>query len=364
MYMKPIDRIQEDWEMTKQRYTNWWTQELVDRALVQVTAPKSGVKRNEWLGGILTPETAWTNIDYMIWRMLEDIRTTDYGGEALPLFYHNWSAGHALVMGCEPQFAPDTVWTDPIPVDEDGYPPIHFLKEGRWWQWMRDCTLRAAQASQGRYFVLPVWGNHAGDNLALLRGSEALMADIVENPGWVRQAARKVSDILNEVYTDLWALVGENITGIEGSVNYCNTWSPGKTMGFDTDISCMLSPKQFEQFFLPPLIETMRTVDHRIYHLDGTVALQHLDLLLSVPEIHAIQWVPGAGREAILQWVPLIRRIQQAGKSILVYTTPQEIPPLLGEVSACGLCIGTTCASEQEARDLLDVVKRLSKKSS
>jgi hypothetical protein len=41
--------------------------------------------------------------------MLQEIRTTFYGGEALPLFFHNWSAGNALVMGCEPRFAPDAV---------------------------------------------------------------------------------------------------------------------------------------------------------------------------------------------------------------------------------------------------------------
>jgi hypothetical protein len=132
-------------------------------------------------------------------------------------------------------------------------------------------------------------------------------------------------------------------------------------MGFDCDISCMLSPRQFEELFLPPLIETMHMVDHRIYHLDGTVALQHLDRLLDVPEIQAIQWVPGDGHEAVLQWVPLIRRIQKAGKGVQVCARPEDVPGLLNEVSARGLCIVTTCDSEQEARDLLDVASRTSK---
>jgi hypothetical protein len=209
---------------------------------------------------------------------------------------------------------------------------------------------------------MPMWGNHAGDNLALVRGSEALMRDVAENPAWVRQAVQQVSDILIEVYAALWPLVDESITGVEGSYNYCGLWSPARTMAFDCDVSCMLSPRQFEELFLPPLVQTMRTVDHRIYHLDGVVALQHLDALLALPELHAIQWLPGAGKErTILDWVPVIRRIQRAGKNALVYAEAHEIPALLGEVSARGLCIGTTCASEQEARDLLAVVKRLSR---
>jgi len=140
-------------------------------------------------------------MEYMVWRMLENIRTTVYAGEALPVFYHGWSVGQALVMGCEPQFAPDTVWTEPLPVGADGYPVIRFLRDGPWWKWMVDSTRRAAQASQGQYFVMPMWGNQAGDNLALIPRTEKLMVDIAENPAWVRQAARQVSDILLEIYT-------------------------------------------------------------------------------------------------------------------------------------------------------------------
>jgi hypothetical protein len=208
---------------------------------------------------------------------------------------------------------------------------------------------------------MPTWGNHAGDNLALIRGTEKLMVDIAENPAWVRQAVKKVSDILLEVYTVLWELVDKKVTGLEGSVNYCGLWSPGKTMGFDCDISCCISPQQYEDIFLPPLIETMHTVDHRLYHLDGTMALQQLDLLLSLPEIDAIQWVPGAGHEPILQWIPLIQRIQKGGKAVLVQAEAADIAALLGEVSARGLCISTSCATEQEARDIVEIIQRHSR---
>ncbi len=359
--MSQLDEICDDWETAQKRLVYWWANELYDRALVCVTASRQDVHHAEWPGCPVLPVTQWTNSDYMVWRMEESIRTTYYGGEALPLFYHGWSVGHALVMGCEPQFTPDTVWTDPLPVADDGYPPIQFLRDGSWWRWMLDSTRQAAQASHGRYYVMPTWGNHAGDNLALLRGTGKLMVDIRDNPTWVRQAVQQVSNILLEIYTTLWQLVDEKVTGLTGSVNYCGLWSPGKTMGFDCDIACCISPRQFEDLFLSSLIETMRTVDHCIYHLDGTVALQHLDLLLSVPEINAIQWVPGAGREAVLQWIPLIQRVQKAGKSILVQAEPGEIPALLEAVPARGLCISTCCNSEQEARDLLEIVMRHTK---
>ncbi len=120
----------------------------------------------------------------------------------------------------------------------------------------------------------------------------------------------------------------------------------------------MLSPQDFRELFLPPLLETMHTVDHRIYHLDGTVALQHLPTLLGLPELHAIQWVPGPGREAIAQWIPLIWRVQAAGKGISVYVQPEEIPLLLKECRPEGLFITTTCRIQDEARRVIDAVAR------
>lgn len=56
----------------------------------------------------------------------------------------------------------------------------------------------------------------------------------------------------------------------------------GATPGFDCDISCNISPQQFEDLLLPPLIETMRTVDRRIYHLDGSVAFAASDIAAGI----------------------------------------------------------------------------------
>jgi hypothetical protein len=76
--------------------------------------------------------------------------------------------------------------------------------------------------------------------------------------------------------------------------------------------------------------------------------------LLLISGLQAIQWVPGAGREAILQWIPLIQRVQQSGKSIAVAVQPGEIDFLLREVRPEGLFISTVCLSECEARSLLE----------
>lgn len=354
----PIEAIVEDWPLVKKRWEAWWNGDLLDRVVTCISAPRDGIQSTAVHE--VDPETKWTDVDFMIRRMRKEMRDTWYGGERLPLFYHGWSVGHSLMFGCEPRFAPETIWVASPASAKQAYPTFDGWEDHPWWSWMQQATEKATRASRGEYFVMPMWGNHAGDNLALIRGSEQLAMDVALNPDRVAAAVRRFSDILMEQFDHLWEVVQSPDSGIQGSVNYCGCWSPGKTMGFDCDVSCMVSPDAFQRIFLPPLIETMHSVDHRIYHLDGTGALHHLDALLGLPEIHAIQWVPGAGREEIMQWVPLLQRIQEKGKAIQVSVAPHEVEPLLAELRPEGLCLCTRSASESEGRRLLERVAQLS----
>ena len=352
-----IEEIIEDWATVKKRWEAWWQREIYDRVPVQVTAPRDGIPPFE--SEEVDPKTQWTDVDFMIRRMSEQIRTTYYGGEALPYLRHAWSAGHSLYFGCEPHFESNTVWVDPAPLGKDGYPSFDGWRESPWWKWMLDSTEQASRASKGRYYVWPGWGNHAGDNLSLVRGTERLLMDIALDPEWVKRAVKTISDIQIEVFEELWRLVSPELTGVEGSIFYPGCWSPTRTMAFDCDVSCMFSNEVFRETFLPPLVETMHTVDHRIYHLDGPGAFHHLDTLLDLPELQAIQWVAGAGHREITQWIPLIQRIQSKGKGVQVGVTPEEIEPLLREVRPEGLLIRTSCETEDRARQLLDRVAAL-----
>ena len=67
---------------------------------------------------------------------------------------------------------------------------------------------------------------------------------------------------------------------------------------------------------MPHLQEECRNLDWSIYHWDGPGQIPHLDLLLDIPELTGIQWVPGAGKPGTgsPKWFDLYRRIQARGK--------------------------------------------------
>jgi len=51
----------------------------------------------------------------------------------------------------------------------------------------------------------------------------------------------------------------------------------------------------FKEFVFPYLQEQCSRLGFTLYHLIGPEAIRHLDQLLKIPELTAIQWVPGAG---------------------------------------------------------------------
>ncbi|RLC76355.1 MAG: hypothetical protein DRI61_13455 [Chloroflexi bacterium] len=354
-----IENIVEDWDNVKKRWEAWWNCELHDRVVISIDAPKDNVPPAD------IPEvdnkTKWTDVDFMIRRQKEINRTSWYGGEAMPFFGHGWSVGHALPFGCEPSFQDHTIWAEPAPIAKNGYPSFDGWQQSPWWDWMLKATEKAVKESRGEYFVMPAWGNNATDTLTMIRGSEQLLIDIMDNPDWVTEAMNTVSDILIKMFRHFWQIIDSNRNGIEGSLNYTRSWSPGFTMAHGCDLACMIPPDIFKRIFLPTVLKTMDSlgVDHFIYHFDGAIALHQMDTILETPEIDAIQWAPGAGREEIMQWIPVIKKVQERGKAILVYTTPEEIEPLLREVSPKGLFISTGCATESEGRKLLERVAKL-----
>lgn len=80
------------------------------------------------------------------------------------------------------------------------------------------------------------------------------------------------------------------------------------------------------------------------------------DRILAIPEIQAIQWVQGVGDDApILQWLPVIKRIQAAGKGVMVDLQLEELEPLIAATEPEGLYLCLTAAESIQP----DILKRL-----
>lgn len=66
---------------------------------------------------------------------------------------------------------------------------------------------------------------YAGDTLALIRGTETFLMDLLESPEWIARSVRQVSEELVRVTTDLWPLVSPAETWIDGYASTAGIWS-------------------------------------------------------------------------------------------------------------------------------------------
>lgn len=371
-----------DWDKVKKRWEAWWECGIYDRALLRITAPKIkltkdnevNINENLYKEGWgsrhaiweLRPEKEkednaeieWLDIDYMIKRSLYEINNTFYFGESVPIFTTDWTFGHALLFGSKiKKITKDAVWMEPLPLVEDKYPIIEFNPANYWWNWIQESTTEAVKNSKKYYFVQPAHGANSGDTLGMLVGIEKLLTHIKDSPDWVKTALETISNVIIDLYDRLFHII--NLSGLEGFVNYVGCWSPFKTITIDCDLGSMISEETHKNIFLPSLIKVMNIAKHRIYHLDGTAQLHLLDTLLNIKDLHAIQWAPGVGKEEIMQWLPIIEKVQSKKKSIVLYCTSQEVIPLLKKISPEGLCISVSCSDEEEARALIGKVEKL-----
>ena len=64
--------------------------------------------------------------------------------------------------------------------------------------------------------------------------------------------------------------------------------------------------------------------------MDGPYQIPFLDHFLAIDELTGIQWVPGAGKppQGSEEWLHLYKKIQDAGKSVIIDTLPENISHL------------------------------------
>ena len=106
--------LKPDAESAFRRMRAYWAGELTDRACIAIRVP-----REEGKGPPLAvPESVeerWTNVDYVVAKLVTEMESFAYIGEALPIVWPDLGPDFiAATLGCELQFMPETTWTKPL----------------------------------------------------------------------------------------------------------------------------------------------------------------------------------------------------------------------------------------------------------
>jgi hypothetical protein len=334
-----------DWETVQLHYTEYWSMENHDRPVMRISAPKQRGR----VSAITVPsriEDRYLDMEYQIASFREYCENTYYGAEGFPLYAPDLGPNFiGALLGCPVTFAEDTVWTAPLGREWEELPPFRLDRNNSWYRAMLDMTRYSAREAKGDFFV-GITDLHPGaDALSAIRGPEKMCIDMIEQPEVLSRRAFEILDIYKAVVDDLYAVTTRNLPG---SSCWMGIWHPRKWYPTSSDFICMISPQMFAKTVYPEIAAEIDWLEDTIFHLDGPQALSHLDLLLENPKLRGIQWVYGDGAGTASEWIPVLRKIQNAGKAFQVHAFPHEMKLLFESLRPEGAMYTLGCRTPEE----------------
>jgi len=373
-----------DWEEIKVRMEQWWHGENSDSPIMLIQTPKSdalatSMMNDRWVksssgsfkdgrtleesGSGTSWKDYWTDFDCLMKRYTKLFEANCYHAETYPRFFANLGvASLAVFLGCEPTFTQETIWYKHV-FETIQEAVIHLDKDNPWLKWSLETTRKAKIYAKGDFMVgIPDLTEHL-DVLASLFDTQELLFHMLDYPDEIQFLLQKVQEVWKAVYLMHYDIIKEK----DGFSNYgpFQLLGKGKIAKLQCDMSAMISPDMFNEFAMPYLKDQTEWLDKSLYHLDGVDAVKHLDRILGLEDLNALQWTPGAGNSdgGDAQWDFIYEKALNAGKQIYALVSPSNITRFIKRFGCKGVYIVTSVANEQAAAGMIKDVSSLIKKT-
>lgn len=344
-----------NWEESKKHYLDWWNKKGIILSMWE-HMPKNGTPY-ENVNAPTPPRDLtqrWFDPEWRAEELHYQMSRNSYLADIIPVANTQLGPGSlAGILGAELEGGEDTIW---IKHNSDFGDEIVFDENNKWWQLHCNLLRACKQRAQGKYYVGMPDLMEGLDILAALKGAENVLIDMIMRPEVLDEQLRKINAIYFPIFDRLYDIINEN-----GAMAFCyfSIWAPDKCSKLQSDISIMFSEDDYRRFVQPYIREQCQKIPYTLYHLDGVGAMRHLDALLEVKELNAIQWTPGVGEPqgGDPKWYELYKKILSGGKSVMAnWVTLPELQPLLDNVGNNGLHISLDCKTEKEMEEAMKII--------
>lgn len=355
----------EDFDKIRERFTALWNREILDRCCISVFAyDQQAMADFSSMPPGMDPRVWMTDPEIMQKRHLQLFEKTYFAGDAFPLVNLNLGpSGHtAFIQDVSPKYEADTntIWYSPIMEEELEPEKILFDKNAYLYTQTLACARFLTAHADGKYLVsMPDLAGNL-DVLSNLRTPTELAADLISDEETVEECLDRIEMIWETAVRECYEVLRKQEGAADGScIGWLNTWAPGFHNQMQVDMSVMFSNDCYERFARKELERQSSLLDYALYHLDGVEQLRHLDTLLSIPDLRMIQWTNVAGQPSRLQYIPAFKKMQEAGKCLLILCETYEVETLLTELSSKGLLLNVKVGSREEADAMVRLAEKL-----
>jgi len=341
-------RSKPDFDECISRIYAWYEQKIIDRVPVRfhhhnIEYERFRAVKGPWESNI----ERWFDVDFQVNAFMDSLQNTAFLGETFPVFWPNLSAVvYNMFLGQEGDFDDATAWVHPNIDDLDNLPDLPVLRDGKYFKTVEALTAKALECADGE-FMVGYTDMYAGiDCAAGLRGTETLCMDLVMDPEGVHKLINRGWAMYPEVYKQFDQVLKKNN---QLSVTWMNLPSFDTFNVLASDFAVNISPDHFDEFCMPILKQEAELFTHNVYHMDSPGVAKNIDSILTLPNMPAIQWVQGYGADQpIMQWIPLIEKIQQAGKSVIVDLQLDELDEFMSRVDPTGIMLWIPAEPEDQ----------------
>jgi hypothetical protein len=342
-----------DFEKTQQRIEAFWHCELIDRPVVQMGINKPVMEQVPLPPSHhLNARDRWMDAQYQAELALASLSNQEFLGDTLPTTFPNLGPDiFPALYGCELEFGDyGTSWSVPILHDWSEVDKVRLNWESPYLKKLHEMTDALLEIGKDKFVVGMTDWHPGGDCLAALRDPQNLAADMIDHQDEVKALLDRVETDYFQVYDQFYhklRAAGQPIT------SWLTLMHDGRYYIPSNDFSIMVSKRMFDEVFLPGIRRECQFLDRSIYHLDGPGAIRHLDSLLAIPELNAIQFVPGSGNEDFERWIHLYQKIQKAGKGIQVICSVHEIGRVMETLDPHGLFLTISGVPDRQTGEAL-----------
>ena len=331
-----------NWEETKQKWTDYWNHCNTGRPLMCVIARKPEIEQyangepghsNNYRDVIcqgkyynLPEELKWKDMedkyldpDRMVARYRYFCETHEFLGESFPNIPIDLGPGSmALYLGSGIGYNEDTVWFTKCYEELEDAPELKFDPNNEWFVKHLAIAKRCKELAGDDFLVdMPDLMENL-DVIASLHGTTETMCDIAVEPEEITQRIEEIEKAYEPVVDQFYDAIKDENGG--NAYTVFQIWGPGKTAKVQSDVSVMISPETFREFVQPSLRRQTEKLDHALFHLDGAGMIRHLDAILEIDGIEALQWTSGDDKPdgTMPEWDEIYDKTIAAGKSIWV----------------------------------------------
>ncbi|MCE5266227.1 MAG: FCD domain-containing protein [Deltaproteobacteria bacterium] len=261
------------------------------------------------------------------------------------------------ILGCSIRAGRDSMTSKPwLSSTTEALDKVRFDPQNPWLAKYLEFTTALVKQSRGRYPVgMPIMRGPTDILGALLGQQEMVMALVDSDPQETKRLIERVTLAFLAVIEAQRRLIPPFYGG--QALGFYHIWAPGKAIWFQDDLSAILSPGLYRQFFLDSARLILAGQEYTAVHLHPN-SFFILDDLLSLENLKVVQVNKDIHGPGIAEMLPVLMKIMQTHGLILWGDLTVEDLELVRKNLPCrGLALNVVAPTKEEAAARLAYIR-------